>query len=328
MFLWYYGMTAKADIPVWAHGLQWYISDDADAQLDSWPTDFGILMDFANVTRARRGCGKPFVWAKDLENRLYQRWKKRPTPPFPFLHNDLPLPECMRDRRIVRSPSRPPPAKIRQESVDGIDQPTKVCIVEGKKDRRVVRSPPRPPPEKSRRMYSPERPRLEKRRRLSSDGIDQPANVSIVGGVKDWRVVHSPPRPPSEKSRRMYSHAACAPVTPAWQDLVDEAEILSDWIKSILGDLVEEDPMDAPEFYGFCGGGAWIPNTPEPGYRPISTSPHRASSSSRMHVSTHRDVVCAEASSSFLPPDAMAYSTVPVWSSVCSLIGSGAPEVD
>ena len=96
-------------------------------------------------------------------------------------------------------------------------------------------------------------------------------------------------------------------------------------MSSLLG---QEDPMDAPEFYGFCGGGAWIPNTPEPGYRPVSTSPHRASSSSRMHVSTQRDVVCAEASSSFLPPDAMAYSTVPVWSSVCSLIGSGAPEVD
>ena len=275
MFSWYYGMTAKADIPVWAHGLQWYISDDADAQPDAWPTDFGILMDFCNVTRARRGCEKPFVWAKDLENRFYQRWKKRPTPLYPFRHNHLLLTECMRDRRIVRSPSRPPPARIRQQSVDGIDQPTKGCIVEGMKDRRVVHSPPRPPPEKSRRMYS-----------------------------HDW-----------------------APATPAWQDLVEEDE----------GDLVEEDPMDAPEMYGFCGGGAWIPNTPEPRYRSMSTSPHRASSVD-MHVGTGGTprpksslsgmTPSSSSSSSFLRPVAMAYSSVPVWSSLLSFTGSDAPEVD
>ena len=193
-------------------------------------------------------------------------------------------PEWMRERRIVHSPARRPPAKMRKLSVDGIHQ------------RHLVEEDP---------MYSPE-------------------------------------RPPPEKSRRMYSHD-WAPVTPAWQDLVEEDE----------GDLVEEDPMDAPEIYGFCGGGAWIPNTPEPRYRPISTSPHRASSvdmhvgtgrtprptsslsgmtpsssSSRMNVSTQRDVICAEASSSFLRPDAMAYSAVPVWSSVWSFTGSGAPEVD
>ena len=71
MFLWYYGMAAEAEIPVWAHGLKWYISDEADAQPDPWPTDFDLLTDFANVTRARRGCQKPFVWAKDLEQRLF-----------------------------------------------------------------------------------------------------------------------------------------------------------------------------------------------------------------------------------------------------------------
>ena len=274
MFSWYYGMTAEADIPVWAHGLQWYISDDADAQPDSWPTDFGILMDFANVTRARLGCEKPFVWAKDLENRFFQRWKQRPPAPFPFRYKHLPLPECMRDRRMVHSPTRPPPAKMRKLPVDGIDQPTKLSIVGGMSDRRIV--------------YSPERPRLEGGRRLSSDGTDQPTKVCIVEGVKDRRAVHSPPSPPSVNSRGTSSHgigqplrAASAPITPAFggKRLVrgPDESVNPDWVKSMLEDLVEEDPMDAPEFYGFCGGGAWIPNTPEPRYRSMSTSPHRAS---------------------------------------------------
>ena len=250
---------------------------------------------------------------------------------------------------MVHSPTRRPPAKMRKLPVDGIDQPTKSSIVGGMSDRRIV--------------YSPERPRLEGGRRLSSDG-SHPTKVCIVEGVKDRRAVHSPPSPPSVKSRGTSSHgigqplrAASAPITPAFggKRLVrgPDESVNPDWVKSMLEDLVEEDPMDAPEFYGFCGGGAWIPNTPEPRYRPISTSPHRASSvdmhvgtgrtprptsslsgmtpsssSSRMNVSTQRDVICAEASSSFLRPDAMAYSTVLVWSSVWSFTGSDAPEVD
>ena len=135
-------------------------------------------------------------------------------------------PEWMRDRRIVHSPARRLPAKMRKLSVDGIDQP------------HLVEEDP---------MYSPERPRLEKRCRLSSDGIDQPTNVCIVGGVKDRRVVRSSSRPPPEKSRRMYSHAAWAPVTFAWQDLVED---------------LAEDPWHTTQKHGFCGRGAWIPNKP------------------------------------------------------------------
>ena len=173
-------------------------------------------------------------------------------------------------------------------------------------------------------MYYPERPRLEKRGRLSSDGIDQPTNACIVGGVKDRRVVHSPPRPPPEKSRRMYSHD-WAPVTLAWQDLVEEDE----------GDLVEEDPMDAPEMYGFCGGGAWIPNTPEPRYRSMSTSPHRASSvdmrvgtggTPRPESSLSGMTPSACSASIFLRPVAKAYFPVPVWSEMFT--GMDAEEVD
>ena len=317
MFSWYYGMTAKADIPVWAHGLQWYISDDADPPPDSWPTDFGILMDFANVTRARRGCEKPFVWAKDLEIRLLQRWKQRLPPPLPFRNNRLLFPDCLRDLRIVRSPSRPPPAKIRQQSVDGIDPTLPDCM----RGRRIVRSPSRPPPAKMRQQ--------------SVDGMGQPTKVCIVEGMSNRPIVYSPERPCLEKRRRLSSdgigpivYVSEAAASQLGLMRGSDESVIPVLDKNISGDLVEEDPMDAPEFYGFCGGGAWIPNTPEPGYRPVSTSPHRASSSSRMHVSTQRNVVCAEASSRFLPPDAMAYPTVPVWSSVCSLIGSGAPEVD
>ena len=116
-----------------------------------------------------------------------------------------------------------------------------------------------------------------------------------------------------------------APVTPAWEDLVGRDE----------GDRVEEDPMDSPEMYGFCGDGAWIPNTPQPRYRSMSTSPHRASSvdmrvgtggTPRPESSLSGMTPSACSASMFLRPVAKAYFPVPVWSEMFT--GMDAEEVD
>ena len=42
---WYYHREAWADIPVWAHGLMWYVSGRFDGQ-EQFPADFGIERDF------------------------------------------------------------------------------------------------------------------------------------------------------------------------------------------------------------------------------------------------------------------------------------------
>ena len=130
MFSWYYGMTAKADIPVWAHGLKWYISDEADAQLDPWPTNFDLLTDFANVTRARRGCQKPFVWAKDLEQRLFWRMMQRTCDGIDQT-TKVSIAEGVRDQRVVYSSNKHPPEERRRMSLDGIDQAATVGLSEG-----------------------------------------------------------------------------------------------------------------------------------------------------------------------------------------------------
>ena len=78
----YYKNTPANDIPVWAHGVNWYHNPQVDqARSDRFPANFGIEEAWLAVKANRKGGRKPFQWAENLWPRIEER-----------LHMSLPCP--------------------------------------------------------------------------------------------------------------------------------------------------------------------------------------------------------------------------------------------
>ena len=65
LFEQYYYSERLCDIPVWAHGLRWYLGSDSEFD-QHLPSDFGLRHDWAVVCMHRKGRRRPFDWAEDL----------------------------------------------------------------------------------------------------------------------------------------------------------------------------------------------------------------------------------------------------------------------
>ena len=74
---WYYKNTPANDIPVWAHGVNWYHNPQADqAQFDRFPADFGIEEAWLAVRANRKSGRRPFEWAENLWPRIAERKRR------------------------------------------------------------------------------------------------------------------------------------------------------------------------------------------------------------------------------------------------------------
>ena len=105
LFLWYFERTDKRDIPLWAHGLHWYLSSERNGVRDPYPDDFGIWHDVSALLANRCIPERPFAWADDVWLRVYERHMQS-------LPKYLPhAPVAQRDRRRPRTPEGIPPSK-------------------------------------------------------------------------------------------------------------------------------------------------------------------------------------------------------------------------
>ena len=68
----YYINERRCDIPVWAHGLRWYVSESQDIDR-SLPVDFGIEQDWEVVRMRRTSQVRPFYWAPAFWERIADR---------------------------------------------------------------------------------------------------------------------------------------------------------------------------------------------------------------------------------------------------------------
>ena len=111
LFAWYFEMTDKRDIPLWAHGLHWYLSSERNDVRDLYPNDFGIWQDVSALLANRCIAERPFAWAEDLWLRVYERHMQS-------LPKHLPLaPVAERDRRRPRTPEGIPPHKRARKGI-------------------------------------------------------------------------------------------------------------------------------------------------------------------------------------------------------------------
>ena len=76
----YFVIECPNDIPMWSHGLKWYlmtytaVGNDMLMEHDAFPTDFGIEQDFLYVLRNRKGGKRPFQYMPELWKRI--EWRR------------------------------------------------------------------------------------------------------------------------------------------------------------------------------------------------------------------------------------------------------------
>ena len=116
---WYYKNTPANDIPVWAHGVNWYHNPQADqAQFDRFPADFGIEEAWLAVRANRKSGRRPFEWAENLWPRIEERKRRLEAK----VVSDIPAPDAEPDE-VYRAKEEEPADRETGDSVcDGYSE--------------------------------------------------------------------------------------------------------------------------------------------------------------------------------------------------------------